>query len=133
MSKPIIFKDGHCFLPVTDKAKEIWSLALFELYIVYEDQQTESLIDSFEDLNKALEEGLTLCIEVGRIGAPLIESVEIVGFNPPNKGHRHYQGCVALTLTYSDGTSKDVGIDGLHHQDDIEEYKKPEYWNAKCY
>ncbi len=61
-----ITADNFVWLLVTDKAKEIWSSGLFSLYIIYEDE-SESLIEDFDDLNKALENGLSIGIEVGFI------------------------------------------------------------------
>jgi len=61
-----ITKDNFVWLIVTDKAKEIWNNGLFSLYIIYEDE-SESLIEDFDDLNKALENGLSIGIEVGHL------------------------------------------------------------------
>jgi len=54
------------WLIVTDKAKEIFNADLFQLYTLHDDG-TEALIETFEDLNKSLENGLDIGIEVGRI------------------------------------------------------------------
>jgi hypothetical protein len=61
-----ITADNFVWLLVTEKAKEIWNSGLFSLYIIYEDE-SESLIEDFDDLNKALENGLSIGIEVGFI------------------------------------------------------------------
>jgi hypothetical protein len=56
--------DGFVWLLVTDKAKEIWNSGLFTLFILYEDD-SESLIEDFDDLGNALANGLSIGIEVG--------------------------------------------------------------------
>ena len=56
--------DGFVWLLVTDKAKDIWNSGLFSLFILYEDD-SESLVEDFDDLNRALENGLSIGIEVG--------------------------------------------------------------------
>lgn len=58
--------DGFVWLLVTEKAKEVFNSGLFSLYILYEDD-SESLIQDFEDLDKALEYGLSIGIEVGHL------------------------------------------------------------------
>lgn len=73
MSKLITTKDGFMFMNVTDKAREIFKSEtfLFELYalIVSSEDLTEiseSLIKTEEELNKHLENGWTIAIEVGQ-------------------------------------------------------------------
>ena len=61
----IQFSDGFVYLDVTEKAKEIYSSDLFDLYAVDIDRETEHLIESHRDLDVALESGLNVCIEVG--------------------------------------------------------------------
>ena len=56
--------DGFVWLLVTEKAKEIWNSGLFSLFILYEDD-SESLIEDFDDLDNALANGLSIGIEVG--------------------------------------------------------------------
>ena len=58
--------DGFAWLIVTDKAKEIFSSELFELYTLHNDC-SESLIETFEDLNMALDNGLDIGISLGHI------------------------------------------------------------------
>lgn len=58
--------DGFVWLLVTEKAKEIWSSGLFSLFVLYDDD-SETLLEEFEDLNKALENGLSIGIEVGHL------------------------------------------------------------------
>lgn len=58
--------EGFAWLIVTDKAKEIFNADLFQIYTLYDDG-TESLIETFEDLNVALENGLDIGIECGHI------------------------------------------------------------------
>lgn len=58
--------DGFVWLLVTEKAKEVFNSGLFSLFVLYDDD-SESLIEEFEDLNKALENGLSIGIEVGHL------------------------------------------------------------------
>jgi hypothetical protein len=58
--------DGFVWLLVTEKAKEIFNSGLFSLFVLYDDD-SEALIEEFEDLNKALENGLSIGIEVGHL------------------------------------------------------------------
>lgn len=50
------------WLIVNEKAKEVYASGLFELFIIYE--ESESLIESHEDLEFAMENGLDIGIEV---------------------------------------------------------------------
>jgi hypothetical protein len=65
MRQEIITTDGFIFMKVNDKAKEIWNSGLFDLYVVYIDDETESLIETFQDLDMHLSNGMDVCIEVG--------------------------------------------------------------------
>lgn len=60
-----INEDGNYFffLDVSDKARELFSSGLFELYEVY--NNTESLLTNFQDLDYALSNGSFIGIEVG--------------------------------------------------------------------
>ena len=60
----MIVVDNFVWLDVTHKAKEVFQSGLFELYELYEDS-SESLIQTMEHLNKALESGSSIVIEVG--------------------------------------------------------------------
>jgi hypothetical protein len=56
--------DGFVYkLVSSDKAKDIFSLGLFDLYVI----DTQSLIDSIDELNEALENGNEIGIPVGNI------------------------------------------------------------------
>jgi hypothetical protein len=57
-------KDGFVYLLVTDKAKEVYASRVFELYALHEDE-SESLIESHEQLTEALEQGLEIGISIG--------------------------------------------------------------------
>lgn len=59
-----ITDDGFVWLIVTEKAKEIFTSGLFEIYELHDDS-SESLIEGFEQLNLALEQGALIGIEVG--------------------------------------------------------------------
>lgn len=61
-----ITKDNFVWLIVTEKAKDIWNSGLFSLFILYEDD-SESLIEEYEDLDNALSNGLSIGIEVGHL------------------------------------------------------------------
>lgn len=52
------------WLIVTEKSKEIYLNELFELYILHDDN-TETLIEDFMQLNLALEDGEDIGIEIG--------------------------------------------------------------------
>ena len=62
MQQAIITADGFIFMKVNDKAKEIFNSGLFELYAVYSDE-TESLIETFENLDMHLSNGDDVCIK----------------------------------------------------------------------
>lgn len=64
MSSIKITDDGFVWLVVTEKAKEIFFSGLFSLYELHDDS-SESLIEGFDQLNLALEQGATIGIEVG--------------------------------------------------------------------
>lgn len=49
-----------------DIAKDIFALGLFELYLIHYDD-SESLVESWTQLNNALESGYQIGIEVGHI------------------------------------------------------------------
>jgi len=57
---------GFVWLLVTNKAKEIYLNGLFELYILHNDE-SESLVEGFTQLSEALENGLDIGIEVGKL------------------------------------------------------------------
>jgi hypothetical protein len=59
--------NGFTWLIVTEKAKEIFTSGLFELYLLH-DNDAESLINSYEELNEILEKGGNIGIEVGYVG-----------------------------------------------------------------
>jgi hypothetical protein len=58
--------DNFVWLDVTPKAKEMFNSGLFELYELHDDN-SESLIETMDELNEALEQGRTIGIEVGRL------------------------------------------------------------------
>jgi len=58
--------DGFVWLIVTEKAKEVFNSGLFELFILHEDD-SESLVEDFEQLNEAMANGLIIAIEVGHL------------------------------------------------------------------
>ena len=60
-----ITEDGFIWLLVTDKAKEIYQSGLFELYKLYDDD-SEARIESMDDLNKTLANGMDIGIGAGR-------------------------------------------------------------------
>lgn len=73
-------KDNFIYKIVTDKAKEIFTSGLFELYALHNDE-SESLINTFGELNSHLENGLEIAIEVGHFepnknNQPIFWSVE---------------------------------------------------------
>lgn len=58
--------NGFLWLVVTDKAKEIFNSGIFDLYTIHNDG-TESLIESYDNITYALEEGLDIAIEINNI------------------------------------------------------------------
>ena len=58
--------DGFMWLIVTEKAKEIFSAGIFDLYVLHSDD-SESLIQSYEQIHYAQECGLEIGIEVGHL------------------------------------------------------------------
>lgn len=67
----IIFSDGFVWKRLSnEKAYKIWVSAEnedFELYKVRVDDESESLIESLEDLQDAFKQGHYVCIEVGKL------------------------------------------------------------------
>lgn len=61
-----ITADGFVWLLITEKAKEVFNSGLFSLFVLYDDD-SEALIEEFGDLDKALENGLSIGIEVGHL------------------------------------------------------------------
>lgn len=57
-------RDSFVWLLVNEKAKEIYNSGLFALYVLYDDD-SESLVEEYEQLDDALANGLTIGIEVG--------------------------------------------------------------------
>lgn len=55
--------DGFVWLLVTEKAKEIYSSGTFDLYVLHNDN-SESLVESYAQINDAQECGLEIGIEV---------------------------------------------------------------------
>jgi hypothetical protein len=58
--------DGFVWLIVSHKAKEVWSSGTFEMFILNDDG-TESVVESYDDIEDAHECGLPIGIEVGRL------------------------------------------------------------------
>jgi hypothetical protein len=62
-----VMNDGFVYKLVSEeKAKDIFALGLFELYVVYDDD-TEALIESHKDLNEAIDKGYDIGIAVGNL------------------------------------------------------------------
>lgn len=57
-------RDSFVWLLVSEKAKEIYNSGLFALYVLYDDD-SETLVEEYEQLDDALANGLTIGIEVG--------------------------------------------------------------------
>jgi hypothetical protein len=55
---------GIVYLLVTDKAKEIYTSGLFEMYIIL-NNNVAVWVDLYSDLDTALEQGFDIGIEVG--------------------------------------------------------------------
>ena len=63
--KLIIFNDCSTFVDVTESAKELFSSGALDLYEIIISEQYESLIDSYESLERILENGGIIGIEAG--------------------------------------------------------------------
>ena len=63
--KLIIFDDCSAFVDVTESAKELFSSGVLDLYEIIISEQYESLIDSYESLQRILENGGVIGIEAG--------------------------------------------------------------------
>lgn len=64
MKNQIKVIDGFVWVLITEKAKEVFSSGLFDVYKLHFDN-SESLCESYADINDALEYGLELAIEGG--------------------------------------------------------------------
>jgi len=64
MSRLIKMNDGFCWWDVTDKAEQIFASDSIELYILYDDQ-SESLIESIDELIMAKSLNLKVVMELG--------------------------------------------------------------------
>ena len=62
--------DGFTWLLVTEKASEILSSGLFDIYGLYDDDSEFQILDHAE-LSKALERGLDIGISVGNVQKPI--------------------------------------------------------------
>lgn len=58
--------NNFVWLIVTDKAKEIYSSGIFELYVLHNDN-SESLIEEYSQISEAQENGLEIGIEVDHL------------------------------------------------------------------
>jgi hypothetical protein len=57
---------GFVWFLVTDIAKEVYQSGLFSLYVLHDDD-SESLVEDFFEINQALEDGEDIGIEVGHL------------------------------------------------------------------
>jgi hypothetical protein len=57
---------GFVWFLVTDIAKEVYQSGLFLLYVLHDDD-SESLVENYFELNRALENGEDIAIEVGHL------------------------------------------------------------------
>lgn len=64
--------NGFIYQDVTEKAKHLFNSGTFDLYELHLEEKTESLIEDEESLNKALENGSTIGVEVGEMEEPAI-------------------------------------------------------------
>lgn len=62
----MITRKGFGWLPITDKAKEVFSSGTMEIYTLHSDD-TESLCETMYDIDYALQNGLDLAIEIGYV------------------------------------------------------------------
>lgn len=66
MKNQIKIVDGFVWQLITEKAKEVYGSGLFDVYKLHNDG-SESLCESYADINDALEVGLDLALEVGHL------------------------------------------------------------------
>ena len=66
MNRLITFSDGFCWWDVTDKAVHIYNTEVIELYVLYDDE-TESLIESKDELFEAINLKLPIAMQLGFI------------------------------------------------------------------
>ena len=66
MKKVKTDKGVFIFLLVANKAKEVYTSGLFEIFKLYDDD-SEALVESMEDLNDSLEKGMDIGISVGEV------------------------------------------------------------------
>jgi hypothetical protein len=67
--------DGFVWLIVTDKAKEVFTSGLFEVFELHEDG-SESMIWSIDELNEVLESGGEIGIEVGYMKTEVLQFID---------------------------------------------------------
>jgi hypothetical protein len=58
--------DSFVWLLITEKSREIFMSGLFSMYILYDDD-SETLIEGYSQLLEALENGMDIGLEVGKI------------------------------------------------------------------
>ena len=66
MNRLITFSDGFSWWDVTDKAESLYESEAIELYVLYDDE-TESLIESKDELFEAINLNLRVGMELGYI------------------------------------------------------------------
>jgi len=100
MSNIKITDDGFVWLIATEKAKEIFISGLFSLYELHDDD-SESLIIGFDQLNEALANGISIGIEVG-FTSDDIDLFQHIERLPKNIQHNIELYNNLETLTYDD-------------------------------
>ena len=73
----IKINDGFVWLLVTDKAKDVYMLGLFDVYALWEDG-SETLIEKAEDLMLCLRDGVEVGIEVGHIPSEVTDALKTI-------------------------------------------------------
>tara|TARA_R110000803_G_scaffold106449_1_gene174520 strand:+ start:256 stop:561 length:306 start_codon:yes stop_codon:yes gene_type:complete len=75
MNKVIKFKDGFSWLQLTPRqALKLYATNQFGMYAIFEQDESESLLESIEEVTECLEQGTPICLELGRIIKPKRES-----------------------------------------------------------
>lgn len=112
MARKIV--DGFIWLLVTDKAIQVFTSGLFELYVLYNDG-SETLVESNQQIRDAVSNGLDIGIEVGFVDDEDSFKQQAIEFSDKGELHR-----ILLTITKPDMWFNVHGYD-LHYSEEYNE------------
>lgn len=131
----IVFSDGFVWKRLSnEKAYKIWVSAEnedFELYKVRVDDESESLIESLEDLQDAFKQGHHVCIEVGKlpysIGLNYLRNLQEMSVTAVDDlmGLKERSREEAFTKKYKDESREDEDCLGYVRELRIDDYLSP--------